>query len=243
MISKKFQIEFLNKIKDSVAFNNIMSRFIKPSKKVNLDSESIDSLGLNGCKVIYYRCLDKLLVYRVISYSEDRAYSMSNLEMKEFVSKSEIEKYYNELFEKVELFNLLSVDYVYLYKSGVAVEGSDLRTSNQILNDKIIHCLYVNEFLNEVLIHNELLTTKFYRPYDGNYSDENSEGWSYEIVDRYLNVGRVKMFLTSDNLFDFNKVTKSIIVNPIELLTELECSCVGSGSVVSHCGDLGIQIS
>lgn len=246
MLSKKFQIEFLNKIKN--LFMSKFSSMVKVDTVSEPSKEEVD-LDLTIAKVVYYRSIDKFLVYRTILMTDETVfvekdnYSLCCNDDKEFSTLDELKRYYRDKFNIVEFYNLLSVDYVYLYKSGVCVEGSDLRTPSQILEDKIIHCLYTNGFLNEVLIHTKRFNCKFYRPFCGDYSDKNLEGWSYEVVDFYLEDSRLKLFLSSDTLFSFNKITKSIIINPIELLTELECSCVTGGNILSHCGDLGIQIS
>lgn len=200
------------------------------------------SLGYNSVKVIYYRTVDSYCVYRSIMINEKDEISLSVLDKEDYPSLEEIKKEYSERFDNVELYNLLSVDYVYLYKSGVFVDGTDLRTRDQILSDKIVHCLYVNEFLDEVLVHHKHLSTRLYKPFDGNYNDKNVANWSLEMVDNFLSSDRIKVFISSDTLFTFNKISKSIIVNPIELLTELECTAIGCGFILSHCGDLGMQI-
>ena len=200
------------------------------------------SLGYNKVKVIYYRTVDGYCVYRAVMINEQDEISLSVLDKECYDNLPNLEKSYKERFDSVEIYNLLSVDYVYLYKSGVFVDGTDLRTRDQILSDKIVHCLYVNEFLDEVLVHHKYLPIKLYKPFDGDYADKNSANWSSEMVDNYLASDRIKVFISSDTLFSFNKISKSIIVNPIELLTELECTAVSCGFMLSHCGDLGMQV-
>lgn len=244
MSSKKFQIEFLNKLKDSVV-NKFKSVVESPSQEegVSLEINDVQALGLNKAKVIYYKTFEKFEVYRVVSYSDEECYSICNSDLNGFLTLDYLESYYESIFKEVEFINLLSVDYVYLYNSGVCVEGLDLRTPEQILNDSFVHCLYVNKVMNEVLVHNEVLTCKFYRPFDGNYNEKNLEGWSYSIVDDYLKSGRIKIFLSSDNLYEFHRITKAIRMEPDQLLIDLQCTCVSTGTVFSHCGNLGVQIS
>lgn len=242
MFSKKFQIEFLNKMKDSVV-NKFKSVMNNTGKEESLDIKDVEVLGLDKAKVIYFKTFENFQIYRVVSYSEENAYSICTSDLNVFLTLDHLMDYYNSIFKEVEFVNLLSVDYVYLYNSGVCVQGLDLRTPDQILNDTFVHCLYNNKTLNEVLVHTKKLDCKFYAPFDGNYDDKNFDGWSYSIVDKYLDDGRVKLFLTSDTLFGFDKITKAIKIEPDQLLIDLQCSCVSTGSILSHCGDLGVQVS
>lgn len=219
--------------KDSLISNDT------PSADVVTES----ALGYTKVNVIYYRTIDGYHVYRTIMLNEQDSVSICVLDKELYKNLDVLRRSYEERFEKTELFNLLSVDYIYLYKSGIFVDGVDLRNKDQILSDKVVHCLFVNGFLDEVLVHNRNINVKVYKPFDGDYSDVNDSNWSYELVDNYIRTERMKMFLSSDTLFSFNKISKSVIVNPIELLNELECTCVNCNYKLSHCGDLGMQIS
>lgn len=254
MIFKKFQIEFLSRFKSLFNKNKTL---LLPSEISNKGNEEIinvfefspsmeeqaKSLSIDSASIIYYRTSDKFLIYRVVSYSTSERFNLCNSDFSSFETIDDLKDFYKDSFKKVDFINLLSVDYVYLCKAGVYVEGQDLRTRNQILNDKVVHCLFTNGFLNEVLIHTNKLNNGFYRPFDGNYTRRNREGWSYELIDSYLRDSRMKMFLTSDSVFFYNKITKQMDSSPSELLVELECSCSSDGNKLNHCGDLGIQIS
>ena len=254
MFLKKFQIEFLNKIfkksnrKQEVL--SISSGSERPSDVVNVfnykpasDGEELRSLSIEQGTVIYYRTIDKFLVYRVISYSTSQQYNMCNVDLNEFETLDELKEFYSNSFLKVNFVNLLSVDYVYLFKSGIHVEGQDLRTNTQVLNDKVVHCLYSNGFLNDVLIHTSRFDVEFYKPFDGNYHKRTVDGWSYEIIDEYLKEGRMKMFLSSETLFFYDKILKQIKSEPSSLLMELKYTCDGNGNSLNSCNNLGIQIS
>ena len=167
---------------------------------------------------------------------------MCTVDLNEFETLYDLKIHYKSMFKKVNFMNLLSVDYVYLFKSGVYVEGEDLRSQEQILNDNIVHCLYSNGFLNEVLIHNNKYTFNFYNPFYPKYSRKNIHGWSYEIIDKYLIEGRIKIFLSSDTLFSYDDLSRKIISNPSSLLFELKVVCDSSDSSLNSCSNLGIQI-
>lgn len=206
------------------------------------DKEELKSFDVEQGTVIYYRLIDRFLVYRVVHYSSSRGYSMCTVDLNEFETLDDLKIYYKSMFKKVNFMNLLSVDYVYLFKSGVYVEGEDLRSQEQILNDKIVHCLYSNGFLNEVLIHNNKYTFNFYNPFYPKYSRKNIHGWSYEIIDKYLIEGRIKIFLSSDTLFSYDDLSRNIISNPSSLLFELKVVCDSSDGSLNSCSNLGIQI-
>lgn len=254
MFLKKFQIGFLNKFfKKSNNVQEVLSITSgseRPSDVVNVfnykpstDGEELRSLNIEEGTVIYYRTIDKFLVYRVVSYSTSQNYNLCNVDLNEFETLDELKEFYSNSFIKVNFINLLSVDYVYLFKSGIHVEGQDLRTNNQILNDKIIHCLYSNGFLQDVLIHTDKFNVEFYKPFDGSYSKRSKEGWSYEVIDSYLKEGRMKMFLSSDTLFFYDSMSKQIKSEPSYLLMELKYTCEGNGNSLNSCSNLGIQIS
>lgn len=206
------------------------------------DKEELKSFDVEQGTVIYYRLIDRFLVYRVVHYSSSRGYSMCTVDLSEFETLDDLKIHYKSMFKKVNFMNLLSVDYVYLFKSGVYVEGEDLRSQEQILNDNIVHCLYSNGFLNEVLIHNNKYTFNFYNPFHPKYSRKNIHGWSYEIIDKYLIEGRIKIFLSSDTLFSYDDISRNIISNPSSLLFELKVVCNSSDSSLNSCSNLGIQI-
>ena len=206
------------------------------------DKEELKSFDVEQGTVIYYRLIDRFLVYRVVHYSSSRGYSMCTVDLSEFETLDDLKIHYKYMFKKVNFMNLLSVDYVYLFKSGVYVEGEDLRSQEQILNDNIVHCLYSNGFLNEVLIHNNKYTFNFYNPFHPKYSRKNIHGWSYEIIDKYLIEGRIKIFLSSDTLFSYDDLSRNIISNPSSLLFELKVVCNSSDSSLNSCSNLGIQI-
>lgn len=206
------------------------------------DKEELKSFDVEQGTVIYYRLIDRFLVYRVVHYSSSRGYSMCTVDLSEFETLDDLKIHYKSMFKKVNFMNLLSVDYVYLFKSGVYVEGEDLRSQEQILNDNIVHCLYSNGFLNEVLIHNNKYTFNFYNPFHPKYSRKNIHGWSYEIIDKYLIEGRIKIFLSSDTLFSYDDLSRNIISNPSSLLFELKVVCNSSDSSLNSCSNLGIQI-
>lgn len=254
MFLKKFQIGFLNKLfkksNDVQEVLSITSGSERPADVVNVfnykpstSGEELRNLNIEEGTVIYYRTIDKFLVYRVVSYSTSEKYNLCNVDLSEFDTLDELKEFYTNSFLKVNFINLLSVDYVYLFKSGIHVEGQDLRTANQILNDKIVHCLYSNGFLCDVLIHTDKFNVEFYKPFDGNYSKKNADGWSYEIVDKYLKEGRMKMFLSSDTLFFYDKMIKQMKSEPSSLLIELKYTCEGNGDSLNSCSNLGIQIS
>lgn len=206
------------------------------------DREELKSFDVEQGTVIYYRLIDRFLVYRVVHYSSSRGYSMCTVDLNEFETLDDLKIHYKSMFKKVNFMNLLSVDYVYLFKSGVYVEGEDLRSQEQILNDNIVHCLYSNGFLNEVLIHNNKYTFNFYNPFYPKYSRKNIHGWSYEIIDKYLIEGRIKIFLSSDTLFSYDDLSRNIISNPSSLLFELKVVCDSSDGSLNSCSNLGIQI-
>lgn len=207
------------------------------------DKEELKSFDIEQGTVIYYRLIDRFLVYRVVHYSPSRSYSMCTVDLNEFETLDDLKSHYKSMFKKVNFMNLLSVDYVYLFKSGVYVEGEDLRSQEQVLNDNIIHCLYSNGFLNEVLIHNNKYTFNFYNPFYPKYGKKNIQGWSYEIVDKYLVEGRIKIFLSSDTLFSYDDFSRKIVSNPSSLLFELKHVCESSDGALNSCSNLGIQIS
>ena len=206
------------------------------------DKEELKSFDVEQGTVIYYRLIDRFLVYRVVHYSSSRGYSMCTVDLSEFETLDDLKIHYKSMFKKVNFMNLLSVDYVYLFKSGVYVEGEDLRSQEQVLNDNIVHCLYSNGFLNEVLIHNNKYTFNFYNPFHPKYSRKNIHGWSYEIIDKYLIEGRIKIFLSSDTLFSYDDLSRNIISNPSSLLFELKVVCSSSDGSLNSCSNLGIQI-
>lgn len=254
MFLKKFQIGFLNKFfkksGDKQEVLSITSGSERPADVINVfnykpasEGDELKSLNIEQGTVIYYRTIDKFLVYRVVSYSTSEQYNMCNVDLNEFETLDDLKEFYNKCFLKVNFINLLSVDYVYLFKSGIHVEGQDLRTNNQILNDKIVHCLFSNGFLNDVLIYTDRFNVEFYRPFDGNYTKRNIDGWSYEIVDKYLKEGRMKMFLSSETLFIYDKIVKQMKSEPSSLLLELKYTCDGNGNSLDACSNLGIQIS
>lgn len=209
------------------------------NSQLNKDIEiSYDSLN-----VIYYKYYDNYKIYRAVFYKS----GVNKFEKVSYKEEfSTIEDLY-EFFSKYNLCctytNVFTKDYVFLTKSGINTEGIDLRLEKEKLADSVFSCMHSNNVLDEVDIVSSRLPMELYTPCLDDTSRLNRDRWSLDIINKYLNEGRIGVFLMSNTLISYDRGLDKISTNPKELLLDLTALCKSSQVILSHCGNLGIQMS
>lgn len=193
--------------------------------------------------VLYFREYSHYRVYRVVYCNELENKSTKDIVDKEFHSLTDLKDFFNSRSDDVRLINVLSKDYVYLTKSGVNTDGSDFRLDKEILSDLVFHCIYVNCCLDSVDLLNNRIGVNLYIPYSKSLDYVNKSRWSLSTVMKYLDNGRMCVFLHSTTSIKFDEDLDVLTTRPKELLYDLTALSKTNQVHVNDCGDLGIQIS
>lgn len=224
-------LTFISEVSDKV--NNSVNSQLKKEA-----DNSFDSLN-----IIYYRYYSNYKVYRAVFFKKDTNMVSNESFEEEFSTLEELKSFFSKYNLKVRFENALSKDYIYLTRSGINTDGSDLRLEKDIVIDSSFYCMLSNSVLDSVNLVTDKLTFDLYNPSIMDTSKLNRNKWSVEIIEQYLYKGRMVALLTSDEKIQYNENSGLIVTYPKELLFDLSALSKTNQLHMTHCGDLGIQLS
>lgn len=195
--------------------------------------------------VKFYREYDRFRIHSLVFSDSGLGCYEVRLDETSYETLDDIKELYSSKYSlEINYVNILSVDYVYLTKASVLVEGVDLRSEKDRLVDSIIHILYVNDVMDKAVFITKRFPIRKFIPHDVGYFKKGVSGWSYSIVDDYLANGRMLMFLRADgNCISIERGSENISTNPSNLYLDLTSYCKSKDLVVLNCGTLGLQIA
>lgn len=212
---------------------------VSANNKIKKNIES----SYSNLTIMYYKNYNVYKIYRAIFYNSSTNKSERVQYDLEFETVLEIEEFFKQYNLDCEYINALSKDYIYITKSGINTNGADFRLTKDIVSDLLFYSIYANSVLDSVdLVTDRVPLSKFY-PVLENKDKLNTERWSYSTVENYLGNGRMVAFLMSQTNIEYDGNLDKIITNPKELLFDLVALGKSNQLHITHCGNLGIQIS